>query len=201
MDRRHAMAAMGAGLAAAMLPVAASAAGPHQPTGYLRTNWGRDPFSLGSYSYTARGMRADDRAVLEAPIDGKVFFAGEAVYPYYNSTVHAALESGWRTAEMVARSGAQRVGIIGAGASGLAAAQALTDRGRQVTVFEARDRIGGRIRTDTLSGRRVDLGASWIHGTRGNPLSALADELGLARVTTGETQIIRGRGGLIIRPG
>jgi monoamine oxidase len=200
MDRRHAMAAMGAGLAAAMLPVAASAAGPHQPTGYLRTNWGRDPFSLGSYSYTARGMRADDREVLEAPIGGTVFFAGEAVYPYYNSTVHAALESGWRTAEMVARSGAQRVGIIGAGASGLAAAQALTARGRQVTVFEARDRIGGRIRTDTLSGRRVDLGASWIHGTRGNPLSALADDLGLARVATGETQIIRGRGGRIIAP-
>ena len=39
--------------------------------------WGADPFSRGSYSYARPGM-ADCRAKLAAPIDDRLFFAGEA---------------------------------------------------------------------------------------------------------------------------
>jgi monoamine oxidase len=75
--------------------------------------------------------------------------------------------------------------VIGAGMAGLAAAAALRDAGRAVTVLEARGRIGGRVWTSDLwPGLPVDLGASWIHGVRGNPLTALADRLGVPRVET-----------------
>jgi phytoene dehydrogenase-like protein len=46
---------------------------------------------------------------------------------------------------------APRVGIIGAGISGLRCADLLIQNGAQVTILEARDRIGGRVRHDTVS--------------------------------------------------
>lgn len=69
--------------------------------------------------------------------------------------------------------------VIGAGAAGIAAARSLHDAGRQVVVLEARDRIGGRVWTIDAQGTAIDLGASWIHGVEGNPIKALADELGI----------------------
>lgn len=56
--------------------------------------------------------------------------------------------------------------IVGAGAAGLAAAQALTAAGRRVIIFEARDRIGGRIFTDSAStaDAPIELGAEFVHG-------------------------------------
>jgi monoamine oxidase len=56
--------------------------------------------------------------------------------------------------------------IVGAGASGLAAAGVLTRAGRHVTILEARDRIGGRIHTvhDPLSPLPIELGAEFVHG-------------------------------------
>ena len=68
--------------------------------------------------------------------------------------------------------------VIGAGAAGLAAAQHLAAAGQQVAVLEARDRIGGRAWTSDALGAPVDLGASWIHGTTGNPLVPLARAAG-----------------------
>lgn len=64
--------------------------------------------------------------------------------------------------------------MIGAGMAGLAAASNLKQQGSRVVVLEARDRIGGRIRTDRSFGCPVDLGASWVHGVNGNPLVELA---------------------------
>jgi polyamine oxidase len=54
--------------------------------------------------------------------------------------------------------------IIGAGPAGLGAAKEATNQGCYVTVLEARNRIGGRINTDTMGTNKVDMGASWIHG-------------------------------------
>lgn len=52
-----------------------------------------------------------------------------------------------------------RIAIVGAGISGLRAAQLLFEKGyTNLTVFEARDRIGGRIHSvPTVAGTDVDL--------------------------------------------
>ncbi len=56
--------------------------------------------------------------------------------------------------------------ILGAGISGLSAASLLKHFTPNLIVYEARDRIGGRINTQLMpgSGIPLDLGASWIHG-------------------------------------
>jgi monoamine oxidase len=56
--------------------------------------------------------------------------------------------------------------VIGAGASGLAAAEALTRAGRRVLVLEARGRVGGRVFTRRVRGEAVplELGAEFVHG-------------------------------------
>ena len=75
--------------------------------------------------------------------------------------------------------------VIGAGLAGLAVARVLRDAGKPVVVLEARDRIGGRVHTSRRwDGLPMDLGASWIHGIQGNPLTALAREAGARWVET-----------------
>ena len=82
----------------------------------------------------------------------------------------------------------ERVLVIGAGMAGISAARMLSDRGYSVTVLEARDVAGGRIRTDTSLGAPVDLGASFIHGTKGNPLVTLAKQFGAATYNTDQEE-------------
>jgi monoamine oxidase len=80
--------------------------------------------------------------------------------------------------------------VLGAGIAGLAAARTLTDKGLSVIVLEARDRVGGRMWTDTSLGLPLDLGASWIHGVKGNPITKLAKQFGVKTVPTdGENAI------------
>lgn len=74
--------------------------------------------------------------------------------------------------------------VLGAGIAGLAAARTLTDKGLSVIVLEARDRIGGRMWTDSSLGLPLDLGASWIHGVSGNPITKLAKQFGAKTVPT-----------------
>src|SRR4051794_21642104 len=61
------------------------------------SRWAHDPFARGSYSHALPG-HADKRAVLAAPVDGRLFFAGEATSPGFFSTAHGARDSGERAA-------------------------------------------------------------------------------------------------------
>ncbi|MEL7090619.1 MAG: FAD-dependent oxidoreductase [Pseudomonadota bacterium] len=193
--RREFVRAALAGLAGGFVPLTATAGAPRVANGYLRTNWSRDPFSLGSYSYIAKGAWRRDHVALGAPVGDRLFFAGEATHPTYNSTVHAAYESGLLAAEAIAATRPQTIGIIGAGMSGLAAADALVRQGFDVTVLEGRDRVGGRILTDTSLGAALDLGASWIHGIEDNPLAALAERLRVTTRETSDSYVMRGGDG------
>lgn len=186
-------------MAAGFIPLSAKAQGKHVPNAYLRTNWSRDPFSLGSYSYVAKNANRQDHIALGEPVNNRLFFAGEATHPEYNSTVHSAYESGLLAAEAVYdNTDAESVAIVGAGISGLAAAVWLSNEGYDVTVLEARNRIGGRILTDRSLGVPLDLGASWIHGTHGNPLTDLTDALDITTRSTDDTYLVRGGDGRII---
>jgi monoamine oxidase len=60
--------------------------------------WSGDPFARGAYSYALPG-RADDRATLAAPVDGRLFFAGEACSREDFSTAHGAYLTGVAAAE------------------------------------------------------------------------------------------------------
>jgi monoamine oxidase len=64
------------------------------------SHWAQDPFARGSYSHALPG-HAGARAVLAAPVDGRLFFAGEAPSPNFFSTAHGARDSGERAAEEV----------------------------------------------------------------------------------------------------
>jgi monoamine oxidase len=61
------------------------------------SRWAHDPYARGSYSHALPG-HAGDRAVLAAPVDGRLFFAGEATSPNFFSTAHGARDSGERAA-------------------------------------------------------------------------------------------------------
>jgi monoamine oxidase len=57
----------------------------------------------------------------------------------------------------------RRVIVVGAGFAGLSAARTLADRGVAVTALEARERVGGRVWSVTLTnGAIAELGAEWI---------------------------------------
>jgi len=58
--------------------------------------------------------------------------------------------------------------IVGAGVAGLAAADALTQRGVAVTVLEARERAGGRVQTINSQPANlvIELGAEFVHGAK-----------------------------------
>jgi monoamine oxidase len=61
------------------------------------SRWAHDPFARGSYSHALPG-HAGDRAILAAPVDGRLFFAGEATSPEFFSTAHGARDSGEQAA-------------------------------------------------------------------------------------------------------
>jgi monoamine oxidase len=62
--------------------------------------WGRDLFARGSYSYALPGA-ADCRKALAAPLDDRLFFAGEACSSSDFSTAHGAFATGLAAAEQV----------------------------------------------------------------------------------------------------
>ena len=59
-----------------------------------------------------------------------------------------------------------RIGIVGAGMAGLKAYRILKQAGfKDLTILEARSRIGGRVHSiEVEDGLKINLGASWLHG-------------------------------------
>ena len=77
--------------------------------------------------------------------------------------------------------------VIGAGISGLAAAQQLQQLDMDVIVLEARDRVGGRIATFRKNQYIADLGAMVVTGVWGNPLTILSKQIGMDMVPIRQT--------------
>lgn len=78
-----------------------------------------------------------------------------------------------------------KVGIVGAGAAGLRAAMLLRGRGVEVSLIEARDRIGGRLETPTHAGKALyDAGGEWIDADHRRVLD-LSGELDVRLDSTG----------------
>ncbi|WP_100811895.1 MULTISPECIES: NAD(P)/FAD-dependent oxidoreductase [unclassified Microbacterium] len=68
--------------------------------------------------------------------------------------------------------------VIGAGAAGLTAANALRKAGLSVAVLEARDRVGGRLWTDEIDGAMLEIGGQWVSPDQDALIDTVA-ELGL----------------------
>mmetsp|Transcript_16526 Transcript_16526/g.27316 ORF Transcript_16526/g.27316 Transcript_16526/m.27316 type:complete len:453 (-) Transcript_16526:192-1550(-) len=69
--------------------------------------------------------------------------------------------------------------VVGAGISGLVAANRIHKSGKSVIVLEANDRVGGRTHTSDFNGKSVDLGAAFVGPTQTHILS-LMKELGIS---------------------
>jgi polyamine oxidase len=76
-----------------------------------------------------------------------------------------------------------RVIVVGAGFAGVGSAQLLMTKAYHVTVLEASDRQGGRVKTNHHLGMAIDLGASWLYGGSRNRLKRVARDINV------ETQI------------
>jgi monoamine oxidase len=87
--------------------------------------------------------------------------------------------------------------IVGAGVAGLAAARRLAASGCDVTIVEARARIGGRVWTvhDPELAVPIELGAELVHGSAPS-VYAIAENAGLAVIDVAGERWVAGRDGL-----
>jgi monoamine oxidase len=153
------------------------------------TDWNLDPWTGGAYSTLAVGGTPAHRAALGELIDNRLCLAGEHVSVAHPATMHGAYNTGVAAAQQVLathrakeRKGTAAV-VIGAGLAGLAAAQTLRQGGFHVTVLEATSCLGGRARTQTMAnGVMIHPGAAWIHGSIGNPIAMMTDQLNIKRI-------------------
>jgi len=146
----------------------------------------RAPAKFLSLADAVKGLGAEYRGV---PAGGNKAAQAAGVYEclthhgHINFGVqedHPRLASGRAPSAGAAGAGARRILVIGAGASGLAAARQLTLLGNQVTVLEGRARTGGRVHTVHLGGPGAgcDMGAMVVTGTEGNAIANVARQTG-----------------------
>uniref|UniRef100_A0A182K325 Amine oxidase domain-containing protein n=1 Tax=Anopheles christyi TaxID=43041 RepID=A0A182K325_9DIPT len=172
-------------------------------TGLLRSKWSSDRLYRGSYSSRSittenlnTGARALGTPVRNAANEPVLLFAGEATNPTHYSTVHGAIDSGFREANRLIRyytnhsfrivvmsRRAPSILIVGAGSAGIAAATRLLERGfSNLTILEAEDRLGGRIHSVRRGNNVLDYGAQWVHGKDNNFIYDMASRYGLIEV-------------------
>lgn len=147
------------------------------PAASMRSTWSSDPFARGAASYTRVGVQESTRQKLAEPIEGRVYFAGEATDADNPGTMRGALHSGESAAMRLRATVAdgERIAVIGAGLAGAMVASELAEADVEVTVFEARDRVGGRVHSqlDDSWPVPVQLGSWLLSGdddTTNNPL-------------------------------
>ncbi|XP_059471126.1 spermine oxidase-like [Neocloeon triangulifer] len=165
-------------------------------TGIKRSTWYSNPHFRGSYSFRSMDTELLDTAAIhlatplsDANGNAIVQFAGEASHPGYFSTVHGAIESGWREADRILARPRPMLDfgptqlfdviIVGAGMAGLGAARTLYKAGlKNFAIIEAQNYAGGRACTVRWGDGStfVEKGAQWIHGEHGNPLLKIARE-------------------------
>jgi monoamine oxidase len=64
--------------------------------------WPEDPFARGAYSFLPPEVDVEERRTLAAPVNGVLFFAGEATHwEGESATIHGAIETGYRAADEV----------------------------------------------------------------------------------------------------
>ena len=154
------------------------------PAGTIRSTWTKDQYAFGAVSVTPVGAGAETRSALARPVDDRLFFAGEATDGDAPGTMRGAIASGDRVADEVrdAAEPGERIAVIGAGLAGATAAARLRDADFQVTVVEARDRVGGRVpsRVDDAWPVPAQLGA-WLFGDADDDLVDMlsAEDIGI----------------------
>ena len=103
--------------------------------------------------------------------------AGISSLSLFDQSVVESLDEAATDAQPGTGARKMHVGVVGAGISGLRCADVLLRNGCDVTILEARDRLGGRVHQAKLpSGHSVDMGPNWIHGTEDNPICWMARE-------------------------
>ncbi|KAL6493054.1 hypothetical protein OROGR_032813 [Orobanche gracilis] len=88
------------------------------PVAAVVTDWGRDPYSCGAYSYVAVGSTGEDYDILGRPVENSLFFAGEATCKEHPDTVGGAMMSGLREAVRI-------IDILNTGTDYIAEAEAM----------------------------------------------------------------------------
>lgn len=88
-------------VASAMQAIRTWCPGAPDPVSFRRSNWGADPYSMGSWAYIAAGSTPEDcDSYAEADTTGyKVFFAGEGTISNMIGTVHGAWVTGSASAK------------------------------------------------------------------------------------------------------
>jgi len=169
----------------------------HRPISWYVSKWTDDPLCLGAWSQLLVDGSPSDRSNLGKPVSPSFIIAGEACDPDMPGMVHGAYKSGLVAAESVLSGGIPENGlvvIIGAGASGIAAAKVIIERNKsnaKVLILEARNRLGGRVNTISVCGKGeedevvfADAGATWLHQYPVNMLADTATSLKLDLISS-----------------